>query len=164
MAHQPDFPVVEVAAVAITRGPKILALYNHQWGAFTLPMSERRAWHDPNVPRADHVEEWLEAAARASAEILGRTCTPVFLLDNQGEYQKSGRDGQWKRYHFQIFHVHLDDDPRLVPGAVVEWLTPEEFSRRRPISPTARYLIAKLQEEGAPRELVDGKPVAGADS
>jgi hypothetical protein len=89
-----------------------------------------------------------DAAARAAAEWLGRTCDPEPLLDDPGEFQQSDRDGTWRRYHFQAFRVPVKGHPDLVPGAVGEWLTPDEFLTRRPISPTARQLIGKLQEAG----------------
>src|SRR5260370_21720569 len=118
MAKKPDFPLVDVAVTVITQGPRILATYNTHWGSFTLPMSKRRAWHDPNVPRSDHVEDWLDTAARAGAEYLGRTCTPVFLFDDQGEFQQSDRDGQWKRYHFHVFRVASPGESPLAAGTM----------------------------------------------
>jgi hypothetical protein len=148
MSEPTDFPVVDVAVTLITRGGRVLAVYNPRWGAFTLPMTRRRDWHDPAVAASHHGEDWADAAARAAAEWLGRTCDPKPLLDDPGGYQQSDRDGAWKRYHFQTFQVALADDPALAPGAVVEWLTPAELlsPTRRPISPTARHLIAQLQE------------------
>src|SRR5262249_49514358 len=131
----------------ITQGERILAVYNAKWGSSTLPMTKRRWWHDPNVPKSQRFEDWLDAAARSGAEWLGRTCHPDFVFDDKGQYQQSVRDGQWKRDHFQVFRVALEGEPRLVNGAIAEWLTASDFSDRRPISPTARYVIGKLQEE-----------------
>jgi hypothetical protein len=99
------------------------------------------------MPKGDHEERWIEAAARAAAEWLGRTCEPEFL-DEFGEWQQSDRDGIWKRYNLQCFRVPVEDEPRLVAGAIAEWLTPADFLSRLPISPTARHVIAKLKEGG----------------
>lgn len=146
MAEKTEFPLVEVAVTLITRGDQILADYNPKWGSFTLPMTKRRTWIDPAVAKNHHEEDWLDAAARATVEWLGRTCEPTLLLKDLGEYQQSDRDGTWRRYQFRIFRVPVQGETALVPGAIAEWLTPAEFQSRRPISPTAQYLIAKLQE------------------
>jgi hypothetical protein len=147
MAKKPDFALLEVAVTLITEDQRILAVYNANWAAFTLPMTKRRAWRDPRAPKQLHAEEWLDAAARAAAEWLGRTCVPEFVFDDKGDYQQSDRDGTWKRYHFQVFRLRLQEEPKLVNGAVTEWLTAAEFLDRRPISNTARYLIKRLQAE-----------------
>jgi hypothetical protein len=146
MCEESQFPVVNVAVTLIVHDEKILVVWNPRWGAFSLPMSKRREWHDPRVPASHHGEDWLDAGARAAAEYLGQTCEPELLLDNIDEYQQSDRDGAWKRYHFQVFRISLADQPELVAGAIAEWLTPEEVLNRRPISLTARYLVGKLQE------------------
>ena len=49
MTDKPDFPEVDVAVALIVRRERILTTYNPRWGAFTLPMSKRRSWNDPNV-------------------------------------------------------------------------------------------------------------------
>jgi hypothetical protein len=148
MAEKTEFPLVDVAVALITDGGRILAVYNPKWGAFTLPMTKRRDWHDPAVPASRHAEDWGDAAARAAAEWLGRTCDPVPLFDDAGEYQQSDRDGTCKRYQFRVFRQAVEGEPGLVPGAIAEWLTPAEFLTRRPVSPTARHVIAALQEAG----------------
>jgi hypothetical protein len=148
MAKASEFPTVEVAVALIAKGEQILAVYNPRWGSFTLPMTKRREWQDPEVPHARRHEDWVDAAARAGAEWLGRTCEPEFVLDDPGGYQQSDRDGAWRRYHFQVFRVEVEGEPRLVEGAIAEWLTPVQILSRRPISPTARYVIAKLKEGG----------------
>lgn len=147
MAKKPEFPLLDVAVTLIVQGGRILAVYNPAWGSFTLPMTKRREWYDPKVPKSRHAEDWLDAAARAGAEWLGSTCSPELLFEDNGDYQQSDRDGQWKRYHFQVFRLSIEGEPRLATGAIAEWLKPAEFFERRPISPTARYLIGKLQEE-----------------
>ena len=83
-------------------------------------------------------------AARAAAEWLGRTCEPELILAECGEYNRSDRDGTYRRYTFQCFRVRVEGEVPLGPGAVHEWLTSTEFQERRPISPTARHLLAKL--------------------
>lgn len=142
-------PLLDVAVALIEAGERVLVVYNDEWKAFTLPMTKRRDWTDPGMPAApERQEEWIEAAARAAAEWLGRTLMPQEIADppivNDSEYAQSDRDGTIKRYHFQIFEVKIDKGERLAPGAVVEWLTLEEIATRRPISPTTRYLIGLL--------------------
>ncbi len=148
MPDQSEFPLVDVAVSVITSGSKVLVVWNTKWGEFSLPMTKRRVWHDPRVAASRHAEDWNDAAARAGAECLRRTCDPEFLLDVPGEYQQSDRDGAWKRYNFQVFQLPHADQPDLVKGAVAEWLSPKDVLNCRPISPTARFLIGKLQEAG----------------
>jgi hypothetical protein len=147
MSKTAHFPLVDVAVTLITRGEQFLAVYNRNWDCFTFPMTKRRDWHDPRVPGSLHHEEWIDAAARAAAEWLGRTCVPQFVWDDVGEYQQSDRDGQWKRYHFQVFRVPVEGDRAMVPGTITEWLTPTDFLERRPISASARYVLGRLQEQ-----------------
>lgn len=148
MPELAEFPLLEVAASLIVHGPKVLVVWNPKWGEFSLPMTKRRVWHDPRVAASHHAEDWDDAAARAGAECLGKTCSPALVLEVPGEFQQSDRDGVWKRYHFQVFQISLADQPTLLPGAVVEWLSPKDVLNCRPISPTARLLIGKLQEAG----------------
>jgi hypothetical protein len=148
MAEETQLPIVNVAVTLIVHDNKILMVWNAKWGAFSLPMTKRREWHDPRYPASHRGEDWLDAAARAGAECLGRTCAPDLVLDNIGEWNQSDRDGAWKRYQFQVFKLSVSDPAALVPGTAVEWLTPTEILNRRPISPTARYVIGKLQEAG----------------
>jgi hypothetical protein len=147
MAKKQDFPLLDVAAVIITRGKQVLAVYNPGWGGFTLPMTKRREWRDPKLSKSLRQEDWIDAAARAGAEWLGATCMPEFLFEDAGEFQQSERDGNWKRYHFQVFRIAMKNEQPLAPATITEWLTPTEWHNRRPVSPTARYLIGKLQEE-----------------
>lgn len=144
--HQ--FPMVDVAVTVIMHGKYFLAVYNRDWGAFTLPMTKRRRYEDPNVEGGIREEEWVHAASRAAAEWTGRTSTsgPKVLLEI-AEFRQGDRDGKWKRYHFQVFLLPLDEKPSLVPGAIAEWLTPDDFlnKNRQPISPTARHLIQELK-------------------
>ena len=144
MSETPKIPLVDVAVNLITRGESILAVYNPEWGSFTLPMTKRRYWHDPKYPDKGTDENWIDAAAQAGAEWLGRTCEPELLLAECGEYHRSDRDGTYRRYTFRCFGVPVDGTPPLVAGAITEWLTSNEFQDRRPISPTAKHLVAKL--------------------
>jgi hypothetical protein len=153
MAGDLGFPCIEVAVAVITQGPKILAVYNPLWSSFTLPMTKRRTWEDPNVPPENKEEEdWLEAAARAAGEWLGQTFTiaPQKLIEIP-EWRQSDRDGVWKRYSFQVFQIPLESNQGPRPGAVCQWLTVNEWldPQRRPISPTARYLTQQLQAAAA---------------
>jgi hypothetical protein len=146
-------PLVDVAAVLVTNGNRILAVYNEKWGSFTLPMAKRRTWEGRPADKAGaHTEEWEDAAVRAAAEYLGRTLTsrprPLVTL---AEFQQSDRDGQWKRYHLRAFKLAVDPDTRPSPAVVAEWLTADDFTdeKRQPISPTARHIIAELKLQGA---------------
>jgi len=145
-------PLVDVAVTLITKGERILLVFNSKWGAFTLPMTKRRTWKDPaSKEGAERVEEWDDAAIRAVAEWVGRTMTgePEFLLD-VAEFQQSDRDERWKRYHMQAYRLPLEDESEVGTGGGAEWLSPEEVldEKRRPISATARYVVAELQLAG----------------
>ena len=153
MGAKADIPELDVAVALIQRGESFLAVYNPKWGQFTLPMTKRRQWRDPNMAKdapLNH-EQWIDAAARAAAEWLERTCFPVTepVVESPG-YQQSDRDGIWKRYHFKVFRVELAEDEDVPEGKVVEWLTPADFKDedRRPVSPTARHLITLLTPGG----------------
>jgi hypothetical protein len=155
MPNKPVTPLVEVAVTLIRRGPKkdqFLAHYSPKWEAFTLPMTKRRKFFDPEVDTEARHEEWLDAAARAAVEILGRTCSPTPLLETLvPELEQSGRDGKWRLYRFRGFEVVLRDGEILPPGQTIEWLSVQQFldANCRPVSPTARHVIRYLlaQEE-----------------
>ena len=138
---------LDVAVTLLVRDERILVVWNPKWSVFTRPMTKRRVWQDPAIPPAHREEAWLDAAARAAGEWLGCTFTtaPEFKADLP-EYQQSDRDGSWKRYRFQIFQMDLAPGDEIRPGAIAEWLTKAEIldPNRRPISPTARNLIAKI--------------------
>jgi hypothetical protein len=147
MASVPPVPEVDVAAVVIQHDGKILAVYNPKWGCFTLPMTKRRRWQDPGEPGRTGEEDWADAAARAAAEWLGTTIHLVSEPLPKGiQIQRSGRDGRLKHYRFHVFPVFLQMAPKLVEGAVAEWLVPTDFldSTRRPISDTARTLLTEF--------------------
>ena len=152
MAGKPEFPMVDVAAAVITRGKHVLVAFNSKWSSFTLPMTKRRTWQDPRVPRGRREEAWEDAAARAAAECLGRTSkvAPEFIADLP-EWQQGDRDGVWKRYHYQVFRIALSEADEPQAGAIVEWLTPGDIldHERRPISPSARHIVHHLQAEAA---------------
>src|SRR3990170_4145042 len=105
MAKRPQFEEVDVAAVLIEQGERILAVYNPQWMTFTLPMTKRRRWTDPKIPPAHREEEWVDAAARAAAEHLGKTITRLKFRKDIAKFQQSDREGTWKRYHIQVFSM-----------------------------------------------------------
>ena len=146
------WPLVDVVATLVCREDQILAVYNERWGAFTLPMSKRRRWKDPQTKaESEREEEWEDAAVRVAAEWLGQTTTekPQFLLD-LAEFQQSDRDEKWKRYHMQAFRLVVPHAVTASPGRVTEWLTAEQIldENRRPISATARYVVAELHLKG----------------
>lgn len=134
---------LDVAAVLITQGSKVLLVYNEKWGSFTLPMTKRRVWDDPKIPVAHREESWNTAAARAAAEALGKTVTGLEFLVDIPKYSQGDREGTWKRYHFQLFKLAVPKSAQLKPGTIGEWLTVEEIvdNGRGPISPTAIELV-----------------------
>jgi len=148
MATSPMIPNVDVAVTLIVHGSHILAVYNPNWDQFTLPMTKRRHWQDPNVPASKRDEQWVDAAARAAAQWLGRTCfpEPEFLYDLAG-FEQSDRDGIWKRYDFRVFRVRIEQREGIRSGEISEWLSAEDFldARRVPIAESARSIIARLR-------------------
>jgi len=139
-------PVVEVAVAWIKHGERVLTVYNASWGGFSFPMTKRREWVDSLTPTGVGKELWEDAAARAYAECLGRTCVPKFLLETK-LVQRSDREGNYKHYHFQVFQVEINEEIPL-PGTLAEWLELDDFNQRRPISPTTLALIDELRRGG----------------
>ena len=142
-------PLMDVAVSLIMKGDRILMVYNEKWGSFTLPMSKRRVWTDPSSKEGgERAEDWEDAAIRAATEWTGCTSTaaPEFLLD-LAEFQQSDRDAKWKRYHLQVFKVAVGEDLEIPPGRVTEWLAADDIvdEERKPISATARHIIAELK-------------------
>ena len=142
-----DFESTEVAVVLITRDEKILAVYNHKWRSFTLPMTKRLKWEDPDRASVVREEDWEDAAARAAAEWLQRILIGELehLLDVE-DYLQGDEDGRWQRYHFKVYRVVVGDSEKLPEGAIVTWLTADQFAdpNYRPISTTARHIISRL--------------------
>lgn len=137
---------IDVSATVIFSGTRLLTVYNERWGAFTLPMTKLRR----RPLDADKVlwERGDIAAVRNVAECLGTTTTrlPVFLMDS-GKLARSTSDGKTKHYAFQIFAFEVSE-PSAACGLPAEWLTADEIldPAREPVSPTARSLVAGLQE------------------
>jgi len=146
---------VEVAVTVIHCQGRLLAVLNPQWGAFTLPMTKHRPWEGSGGTRGLRTRIWEHAAVRNVAEWLGTTATHrvMFLMDI-AEFRQSDRDGQVKPYHFQVFHYPLERPPQRVCG-IAEWLLPADFldPRRKPISPTADFLIRQMQANAKLRDL-----------
>ena len=96
-------------------------------------------------------EPWDEAAIRNIVEWFGRTLTesPTPLGEIRG-FRQSDRDLVVKDYHFEVFEVESPNDQTLISSAVAEWLMPDQFLdvKRRPISPTARFLVEELKAKG----------------
>lgn len=138
---------IDVSVVLVTRGPRLLTVFNPSWGSFTLPMTKRRVWSDPSLPPANREESWKAAAARAVAEALGHSISLASLeqVAEIPEYRQGDRDGVWKRYHFQIFRLALREEAEAKSGVTAEWLTVDELldPDRAPISATARDLVPK---------------------
>jgi hypothetical protein len=148
MSQSSGFPHTEVAVALVIRRDQVLLVFNPRWGTFTLPMTKRRRWEDPHATEVRE-EPWVEAAARAAAECLGRTLKEEFrkVLDCEGHWQGDAT-GEVKQYHHQGFEVHVPPETGPVPGLIHEWLAPGDIldKGRRPISWTARYLIGEWRK------------------
>ena len=144
-------PSVEVAVTVIRRGSLLLAGFNHAWEAFTLPMTKRRCMERAGDSASFDPERWADAAARNVSEWMEDSALspPVQLMTIEG-YRQSDRDLVVKEYRFEVFTTTVPDGQPLLPDSVAEWLTPAEFRdvHRRPISPTARFLVQTLQNAG----------------
>ena len=153
MSNSGPYADVEVAVVIISLGGRSLTVFNQPWGAFSLPMTKRRVWDDPEIPPAHHAEDWEAAACRAVGECLGQTLRVGSLTDLNAQldfslapYRQSDRDGVWKKYHFRVFRYDLPAGAP-VPMVPAQWLLPSELvdKKRHPISPTARFLIENVE-------------------
>ena len=153
MSKTIDFPTPELAVtvISIEDTNKILTIFNPRWGSFTLPMTKRKKWIDPEVPAGNRHEDLVLSATRAAAEALGKTLpanSPPQLLLKEIDYRQSDSEGVWKVYLLNIFGLRVPSGAVLTPDTTVEWLSPHDFAAREPISPTARYVIACLGREG----------------
>jgi hypothetical protein len=140
-------PQVPVAVTLIMFGGDLLLVYNPRWRAFTLPMTKRRCWPNPDGGCEAFSESWEDAAMRNMAEWLGRTFTapPQHVLDLEA-CQHSGRDLRTRQYHFRLFAASADRADERVVWAPTECLSPDEIldPARRPVSETARLLVRSL--------------------
>ena len=144
-------PNVEAVATVIAQGSKILAVFNPRWGGFTLPISKRKTFRDSVMDSPAKPEDWPKSAARVAAEVLGRSFGPgelPRLLCEIKDYEQSDADGVWKLYTIQVFGLKVAGDVRLAPGVSVEWLGSEDFQTREPMTRTARFILARLKEQG----------------
>lgn len=149
-----QFEKVEVAVAIIVRDGRILAVLNREWGAYTLPMTKRRRWHDPRTTAGPEHEDWSDAAVRARAECVSGTTTEVpRQLFTEHEFQQSDRDGKWKSFVFSAYLIRLDTDAAISGQARCEWLSLPEFldENRRPISKTARHVLVRAAAEAKSR-------------
>jgi hypothetical protein len=144
-------PTVEAVATVLADGPRILAVFNPRWGGFTLPMSKRKQFRDSSISPAIRQEEWPTAAARVAAEILGRSFIPADFpqpLCEIKDFEQSDADGVWKLYTIQVFGLAVTGHVRLAPGVVAEWLRPEDFQQREPMTHTVRFVLGQMAEQG----------------
>jgi len=149
MEDECPLPVLEVAVAVLKADSKFLALYNPKWGEFTLPMTKRRVWKDPEkfILAEPREEDWDNAAARAACEALGRSLEENEKPQKAAEvidYRQGDRDGLWKRYHFQVFIIDLDNPEAVKGQGIMEWWDRDDFQSRKPVSPTARMLIKQV--------------------
>jgi hypothetical protein len=158
-----------VAVVLMRCGDKLLVVYNDKWRAFTFPMTKLRPWEfadTSQIADPDHhaiaVEEqqgrWLDVAAHAAVECLGRPCCPQPLLDGPieveySEVERSGRDGADRIYHYKVYTLEAGQefDSRRQPFA---WLTAEEIrdGKHRPMSPTMLKILGQQEVNAIVRE------------
>lgn len=105
----------------------------------------------PAIGFGPRKEDWAITAARAAAEVLGATLpadglpAPVMELRDFGQ---SDFDGTWKVYQLYVFTLSVREQTQAAPGLLAEWLTPDDFQQREPVSRTARYVIDHLRLEG----------------
>jgi hypothetical protein len=146
MIKQTRLPLAEVGVALIRCGERILVVYNPRWEAFTLPMTTRRRWPGS---QDNPVEPWEDTAARAAAEVLGRTCKPAYFHEMQQVLQ-SDREGIWKEYYFQVFRVSAPEEGPLAPAVIGEWLTPDDIFdlNRKPLSTTVLTIVGELRSQG----------------
>ncbi len=145
-------PAVDVVVTVIHRGDQILLVFNPLWGAFTLPMTKLRRWPYGTASKADRVEDAADAAMRNVGECLGTSSTdePQRWLGDEKlvELMQGDRDSMSKRYIIQVFGF-VAPSADLAPGVCGQWLPVDEIldERRRPISPTARFVVRHLQAQ-----------------
>ena len=144
-----DFAKLEISAVVIVRGGRILAVYNSSWGDFTLPMTKRRVWQDKRV-QAVQLESVEHAAARAFVETIGKTATGLKPLPSHPSvFKQYDRNGEVTDVQITTFRHDLS--PGIEPRADVmtEWLSVDEWldSRRMPISTTAIHILKHAESE-----------------
>lgn len=144
-------PELAVTIIAVEDSDRILTTFNPRWGSFTLPMTKRKSWIDPQAPAGNRQEDLVMTATRAAAEALGRTLDKATLphaLLKEIDYRQSDSEGIWKVYSLYLFGLKVPQATGLAPGIIGEWLNPTGFRNRDPISPTARYVIDCLDREG----------------
>jgi hypothetical protein len=145
-------PVVDVVVTVIHRGDQILLVFNPLWGAFTLPMTKLRRWPYGTAAKAGRVEDAADAAMRNVGECLGSSSTdePRRWLGGEKliELLQGDRDSMSKQYNVEVFGFAAPSSD-LAPGVCGQWLPMDEIldERRRPISPTARFVIQHLQAQ-----------------
>lgn len=145
-------PAVDVVVTVIYRGDQILLVFNPLWGTFTLPMTKLRRWPYGTASNTARVEDATDAAMRNVGEYLGTSSTdePQRWLGDEKlvEHVQGDRDSISKRYIIQVFGF-VAPSTDLAPGVCGQWLPINEIldERRRPISPTARFVMQHLQAQ-----------------
>lgn len=145
-------PDVDVVVTVIHRGEHILLVSNSNWKAFTLPMTKLRRWPYGAEPAPGRAEDPVDAAMRNVGECLGTTSItePKHWLgkDKLVELTQGDRESASKRYVFHVFGFAAESAD-LAPGVCGQWLRVDEVldEQRRPISPTARYIVRQLQAQ-----------------
>ncbi|HEY9174001.1 MAG TPA: hypothetical protein VI136_17105 [Verrucomicrobiae bacterium] len=114
-------------------------------------MSKRKFFRDAVVSEAATPEKLNRAAARVAAEVLGRSFQPDEFpspLIEIKDFEQSDADGIWKLYTIHVFMLKLSEGVRFAHGMVAEWRTPKELETREPVTHTARFILARMAEQG----------------
>ena len=144
---------IDVVVTAIYCDDKVLVVHDGDWGGFTLPITKQRRWPPGFDGTEDRWETGSDAAMRNVGRCLGASFPrPPGLLGDVKDVRQRSPTGEINEYRFQVFGFRIDK-PRIGEGVVGEWLTPDQIlnPKRRPISPTARTLVDKLNEFGRTR-------------
>jgi hypothetical protein len=145
-------PEVDVVVTVIYRGEQVFLAFNSNWKAFTLPMTKRRRWPYGVESAPGRLEDLVDAAMRNVGECLGITSTvaarPWLGGDTVVERTQSDADGTSKRYLFHVFGFAAESAD-FAPGVCGQWMRVGEIldEGRRPISPTARFILRRLQAQ-----------------
>ena len=141
-----EFPLVEVAvALVMNKALEILWVFNPKWGVFALPMTKRRKSNGEMEPAEN-------AAARAAAEVLGAPVRVGPHWTAIPELKLSGRDGAVRRYAYDVFRVHPQQDfEAAIQRPDLLWLSIEQIfthGRQPPLSAASQDIISRLIVDG----------------
>jgi hypothetical protein len=144
-------PRVEAAAALVLWSGRILAAFNENWSAFTLPITKRIVREGGRTGTdAAIAEAWEVTSRRAAEECLQRPVPehPTPVLDLR-EFLASGRDHIIKRYHIRVFRFDIAA-PDAPQGQGAKWMHADALLRPGEtwVSPTAKHIIGELRDAG----------------